>query len=240
MSSFHLTYKPFGISAILIEWPAKIQEDIILDIVAFENKILKKSRVTDTIVAYHSLLIKYAVPIADYVNTILELQELYASTRLLKKQAHQLWQIPVCYDVSFGIDLEEIACKKKCSVADIIRLHTETDYLVYFIGFQPGFLYLGGLHKSLHTPRKSNPRVRVDKGSVGIGGFQTGVYPQNSSGGWNIIGKSPLNFFDINASESCFAKPGDRIQFVAVDIHTFYQIEREVINQEFIIKKRLL
>ena len=77
-------------------------------------------------------------------------------------------------------------------------------------------------------------------GTVGIGGSQTGVYPQDSSGGWNIIGKSPLNFFDINASESCFAKPGDRIQFVSVDIHTFYQIEREVINQEFIIKKRLL
>ena len=233
---FQLTYKLFGRSAILIEWPAKIQEDIILDIVAFENKILKKSGVTDTIVAYHSLLIKYAVPIADYVNTILELQELYASTKLLKKQAHQLWQIPVCYDVSFGIDLEEIACKKKCSVAEIIRLHTEGDYLVYFIGFQPGFLYLGGLHQNLHVPRKSNPRVRVDKGSVGIGGAQTGIYPQNSSGGWNIIGKSPLNFFNMEASNPCFAKPGDRIQFVSVYLHTFHQIEKEVANQKFRIK----
>ena len=162
------------------------------------------------------------------------------ATKLLKKQAHQLWQIPVCYDVSFGIDLEEIACKKKCSVAEIIRLHTEGDYLVYFIGFQPGFLYLGGLHQNLHVPRKSNPRVRVDKGSVGIGGAQTGIYPQNSSGGWNIIGKSPLNFFNMKASNPCFAKPGDRIQFVAVDLHTFYQIEREVANQKYRIKKSVL
>ena len=130
--------------------------------------------------------------------------------------------------------------KKKCSVADIVRLHTETDYLVYFIGFQPGFLYLGGLHQNLLVPRKSTPRVRVDKGSVGIGGAQTGVYPQNSSGGWNIIGKSPLNFFNMKATNPCFAKPGDRIQFVAVDIHTFYEIEREVIKQELIIKKRPL
>ena len=158
----------------------------------------------------------------------------------MTKQDQFLWEIPVCYDASFGIDLEEIANKKKCSVADIIRLHTETDYLVYFIGFQPGFLYLGGLHQNLHVPRKSNPRVRVDKGSVGIGGAQTGVYPQNSSGGWNIIGKSPLNFFNMKATNPCFAKPGDRIQFVAVDIHTFYEIEREVIKQEFIIKKRPL
>ena len=136
--------------------------------------------------------------------------------------------------------LRKLPIKKKCSVADIVRLHTETDYLVYFIGFQPGFLYLGGLHQNLHVPRKSTPRVRVDKGSVGIGGAQTGVYPQNSSGGWNIIGKSPLNFFNMKATNPCFAKPGDRIQFVAVGIHTFHEIEREVIKQEFIIKKRPL
>ena len=115
-------------------------------------------------------------------------------------------------------------------------MHTKTDYLVYFIGFQPGFLYLGGLHQNLHVPRKSNPRVRVDKGSVGIGSAQTGIYPQNSSGGWNIIGKSPLNFFNMKASNPCFAKPGDRIQFVSVDLHTFYQIEKEVANQKFRIK----
>ena len=152
------------------------------------------------------------------------------------KQDQFLWEIPVCYDASFGLDLEEIANKKKCSVADIVRLHTKTDYLVYFIGFQPGFLYLGGLHQNLHVPRKSNPRVRVDKGSVGIGSAQTGIYPQNSSGGWNIIGKSPLNFFNMKASNPCFAKPGDRIQFVSVDLHTFYQIEKEVANQKFRIK----
>jgi inhibitor of KinA len=75
---------------------------------------------------------------------------------------------------------------------------------------------------------------------VGIGGAQTGVYPQNSSGGWNIIGKSPLNLFNMKATNPCFAKPGDRIQFVAVCIHTFHEIEREVIKQEFIIKKRPL
>jgi len=237
---FQLTYKLFGRSAILVEWPANISQDIIQDIISFERQVKEIDSILDTIIAYNSLLIRYQNPIVDQELTIRQLKNKYTASSYLIKQDQFLWEIPVCYDASFGIDLEEIANKKKCSVADIIRLHTETDYLVYFIGFQPGFLYLGGLHQNLHIPRKSNPRVRVDKGSVGIGGAQTGVYPQSSSGGWNIIGKSPLNFFNMKATNPCFAKPGDRIQFVAVDIHTFYEIEREVIKQEFIIKKRPL
>lgn len=237
---FQLTYKLFGRSAILVEWPANISQDIIQDIIFFERQIKEIGPVLDTIIAYNSLLVRFPKNVTDQENIINKLKKIYKASSYLIKQDQFLWQIPVCYDVSFGIDLEEIACKKKCSVADIIKWHTEGDYLVYFLGFQPGFLYLGGLHQNLHIPRKSNPRVRVDKGSVGIGGSQTGIYPQNSSGGWNIIGKSPLNFFNMKASNPCFAKPGDRIQFVAVDLHTFYQIEREVANQKYRIKKSVL
>ena len=237
---FQLTYKLFGRSAILVEWPANISQEIIQEIISFERQVKEIESILDTIIAYNSLLIRYQNPIVDQELTIRQLKNKYTASSYLIKQDQFLWEIPVCYDASFGIDLEEIANKKKCSVADIVRLHTETDYLVYFIGFQPGFLYLGGLNQNLHVPRKSTPRVRVDKGSVGIGGAQTGVYPQNSSGGWNIIGKSPLNFFNMKATNPCFAKPGDRIQFVAVGIHTFHEIEREVIKQEFIIKKRPL
>ena len=237
---FQLTYKLFGRSAILVEWPANISQDIIQDIIFFERQIKEIGPVLDTIIAYNSLLVRFPKNVTDQENIINKLKKIYKASSYLIKQDQFLWQIPVCYDVSFGIDLEEIACKKKCSVADIIKWHTEGDYLVYFLGFQPGFLYLGGLHQNLHIPRKSNPRVRVDKGSVGIGGSQTGIYPQNSSGGWNIIGKSPLNFFNMKASNPCFAKPGDRIQFVAVDLHTFYQIEKEVANQKFRIKNSIL
>ena len=233
---FQLTYKLFGRSAILVEWPANISQDIIQDIISFERHIKEIDSILDTIIAYNSLLIRYQNPIVDQELTIRQLKNKYTALSYLIKQDQFLWEIPVCYDASFGLDLEEIANKKKCSVADIVRLHTKTDYLVYFVGFQPGFLYLGGLHQNLHVPRKSNPRVRVDKGSVGIGSAQTGIYPQNSSGGWNIIGKSPLNFFNMKASNPCFAKPGDRIQFVSVDLHTFYQIEKEVANQKFRIK----
>jgi inhibitor of KinA len=152
----------------------------------------------------------------------------------------QLWQIPVCYHPSFGLDLEEMAAKKHCTVEEIIALHTGVSYLIYFIGFLPGFLYLGGLHATLHTPRIATPRIRVAKGSVGIGGAQTGVYPQNSSGGWNIIGKSPVNFFNTNNVAPIFAKPGDRIQFIPITLATFYEVEKEVANKTYTLKSSLL
>jgi len=203
---FQLTYKLFGSSAVLVEWPATISKDIIQDIISFERKVKEIDSILDTIIAYNSLLIRYQNPIVNNEIIISQLKTKYEASSYSIKQDQFLWQIPVCYDVSFGIDLEEIACKKKCSVTEIIRLHTEGDYLVYFIGFQPGFLYLGGLHQNLHIPRKSNPRVRVDKGSVGIGGSQTGVYPQDSSGGMEYFRKVTTKFFQYEGIKSLFCQ----------------------------------
>ena len=155
---FLLTYKLFGRSAILVEWPANISQDIIQDIISFERQVKEIDSILDIIIAYNSLLIRYQNPIVDQELTIRQLKNKYTASSYLIKQDQFLWEIPVCYDASFGIDLEEIANKKKCSVADIVRLHTETDYLVYFIGFQPGFLYLGGLHQNLHV-RSEERRV---------------------------------------------------------------------------------
>ena len=149
---FQLTYKLFGRSAILVEWPANISQDIIQDIISFERHIKEIDSILDTIIAYNSLLIRYQNPIVDQELTIRQLKNKYTALSYLIKQDQFLWEIPVCYDASFGLDLEEIANKKKCSVADIVRLHTKTDYLVYFIGFQPGFLYLGGCIKTFTFP----------------------------------------------------------------------------------------
>ncbi|MDR9488557.1 5-oxoprolinase subunit PxpB [Salibacter sp.] len=226
MNQYKLTYKPLGKSAVLIEWPSKIDEAIIQDIVAFEKNIEKNKGVLDTIIAYNSLTIKYDNEI-DFDSETNRLKKLYKQKKRPKKQESKCWQIPVCYDTEFGPDLTEIAEAKKLSTEEVIQLHTAPPYLIYFLGFQPGFLYLGGLNDQIHTPRRATPRLRVAKGSVGIGGAQTGVYPQQTSGGWNIIGKSPIDFFDITKQQPCFAKAGDRIQFVSIDKETFNEIAAE-------------
>ena len=118
----------------------------------------------------------------------------------------------------FGVDLEVISKEKGLTKEQIITLHSASVYTVYFIGFLPGFLYLGGLNEKLHIPRKSTPRLQIKKGSVAIGGNQTGVYPNESPGGWNIIGNTPISFFDVSKDKPCFAKAGDGIVFHSISV----------------------
>ena len=240
MSDFKLTYKQFGERSILVEWSSKIDEKILEDIVLFKEK-LKKSSLKELIeikLAYNSMLISYYDTIDNIYDEISTLKGIYLLKSEVKKPAFMLWKIPVCYDDEFGLDLEEILVKKKISKQDIIALHSEKIYIVFFIGFLPGFLYLGGLNKALNFPRKATPRLQIEKGAVAIGGNQTGVYPSQSPGGWNIIGNSPIKFFDVSKNTPCFAKSGDKLQFYPItlkehrDITTLvnagvYQLERE-------------
>lgn len=224
-----ITYKPFGKRAILIEWKPVINEVILTNVLAFKIKIASahKADVIDIIQGYNSLTILYQNEI-DFIKQVNLLQSMYASSLEIAKQECYHWEIPVCYDLEFGIDLKEIANQKNLSVDQIIKLHSEAIYKVYFIGFLPGFLYLGGLDQRLFMDRKSNPRLEVAKGSVAIGGEQTGVYPNKSPGGWNIIGKTPINFFDVEKDNPCFAKAGDTLQFKPISLDDYHQIENEI------------
>lgn len=237
-----ITYKPFGNKAIIIEWKAIICDDILNDILQFKQKIADQKNIffTDLIVGYHSLTIKYKEEFQDFLEEVTFLKSIYSSTLKFKKQSNYLWKIPVCYDVKFGVDLEEISTKTNLSVKEIIQLHSSEIYDVFFVGFLPGFLYLGGLNSQLFFDRKPNPRLKVDKGSVAIGGKQTGIYPINSPGGWNIIGKTPVIFFDVNNKNPCFAKSGDKIQFVPISLNEFYQTEKEILENKYQLSKTLL
>lgn len=224
-----LTYKAYGSKAILIEWEPKISEDILFDIIRLRDQILieKQSQISDCIVGYHSLTIVYKDELLNANDQIEQLQQIYslAPKKLVKKPS--LWTIPVCYDECFGLDLEDISRQKNIPIKTIIDLHIVPYYTVYFVGFLPGFLYLGGLDERLHTPRKPTPRLIVEQGAVAIGGRQTGVYPQRSAGGWNIIGNSPLPFFDIDKSPQCFATSGDKIKFESIDLDRYQKLKEE-------------
>jgi inhibitor of KinA len=125
-------------------------------------------------------------------------------------------EIPVCYGGALGPDLDDVARGHEMSVDDVVRIHTGGDYLVYMVGFMPGFAYLGGLSPKLATPRRTSPRTVVPAGTVGIGGNQTGVYPLDSPGGWNLIGKTPLAIFDIARPQPALLATGDRVRFRAI------------------------
>ncbi|HEY8881000.1 MAG TPA: 5-oxoprolinase subunit PxpB [Roseateles sp.] len=131
---------------------------------------------------------------------------------LRRQQAGRLVEIPVRYD---GPDLADVASHCRLAADEVVRRHTQAEYVVYFIGFQPGFAYLGGLDESLHTPRRAEPRTAVPAGSVGIGGAQTGIYPLATPGGWQLIGRTALPLFDPQAEPPTLLAPGDRVRFVA-------------------------
>ena len=238
----NLTYKQFGEKAILIEWQAIIDDEILNDVLFFKDKITanKEIQFVDLIQGYNSLTIIYTSLITNLEKEIFLLKSIYTSTLKVQKQDFFQWEIPVCYDLEFGIDLDEISKKLKICNDEIIKLHSDPVYKVFFIGFLPGFLYLGGLDKLLYVDRKSNPRLNVPKGSVAIGGKQTGVYPSNSAGGWNIIGKTPVCFFNVDKEKPCFAKAGDFIKFTPISLDEFYQLEKEVITNKYQFTKTLI
>ena len=237
--SYKTTYKSYGEKAILIEWKSVICENILTDIITFKDKISakKKNELEDCIVGYNSLTVKYKSPLIDVFLEIEKLKAFYKNQVIKDQTINYTWSIPVCYDEQFGIDLQEISEKLKLPQEEIVQRHFNTIYTVFFIGFLPGFLYLGGLHEKLAFDRKPIPRLLVEKGSVAIGGSQTGIYPSSNAGGWNIIGKTPVSFFDINQTSPCFAKSGDKIKFYPVTLSEYYKMKKKVANHTFIIKK---
>ena len=131
------------------------------------------------------------------------------------------WEIPICYDKDFAIDLNEISTKCKIDVDQVIKKHNNKTYEVDIVGFLPGFLYLGKLDDSLHLPRKNNPRTHIPEGSIGIAGNQTGIYNIESPGGWNIIGRTPLRLFDKLKNPPIKIKQGDKIIFKEITKEEF-------------------
>lgn len=137
-------------------------------------------------------------------------------------------EIPVCYGGAFGPDIEHVAEVHDLSVEDVVRIHAEPEYLIYMVGFTPGFPFLGGLSEALHTPRLETPRTKVPQGSVGIANNQTGVYPIASPGGWQLIGRTPLCLFDPQREPPILYQAGDLLRFKPISAEAYREWEKEV------------
>ncbi len=225
-----------GDSAITLDFGNLIDESINRRVMAL-FKLLQNHPLpgmTEAVPAYSSITIYYDVAqlrkkIA-HDKTINEWME-----EELRKKLQQPLQVddvssrtitvPVCYDKEFALDIEEITSIKNISVNELIQIHTSNVYRVYMLGFLPGFAYMGEVNEKLETPRKQQPRQKVEAGSVGIAGKQTGIYPFSSPGGWQIIGRTPLKLFDTNKKEPNLLKAGDDVKFISITIDDFYKIQ---------------
>lgn len=136
-------------------------------------------------------------------------------------------EIPVLYGNEFGPDLEYIATYNKIPSEKVIELHTEKEYLVYMLGFAPGFPFFGGVDKRISTPRKEKPRPAIPAGSVGIAGEQTGVYPIETPGGWQVIGRTPVNLFNPEMSSPTLLQPGDRVRFTPITREEYFSYKEK-------------
>ncbi|GAB4162223.1 MAG: 5-oxoprolinase subunit PxpB [Winogradskyella sp.] len=234
---YELKFSRYNEYSILIEWPAVVDENILKNILLFKNHIQNKyaKQKVEIINAFNSILVVYGFTIDNINDEILQLESLSRNKTNIKNLKPKLWKIPVCYDNDFGIDMDEFSIKKNLSKEEIIQLHSEASYMIYFIGFLPGFLYLGGLNKKLHLDRKSTPNLNVEKGAVGIGGNQTGIYPQNSPGGWHIIGKTPLEFFNPKTNPPTRFSAGDIIEFSPISKSEYLDLKHRIDSGKYVL-----
>lgn len=176
--------------------------------------------------AYCSLLVKFDPLKWRHEKLEKELRKYLGRLDRVKMPAPRHVEIPVCYGGEFGPDLDEVAALHGISADRVIELHSSATYLVYFLGFVPGFAYLGELPKELITPRLASPRKKVPRGSVGIAGNQTGVYPFETPGGWRLLGRTPLAMFRTDREGLSLLSIGDRVRFVPVSRERFVELSR--------------
>lgn len=207
-----------GDSAVLIEFEQRISPEVNRRVHSLAESLRRAwlGGVEEIVPAYCSLLIHYD-PLQlsfDQVSSFAQMK-INLEEEVPEKPTRRI-EIPTFYGGKFGPDLEEVARLHQLTTSDVIRIHSSKDYLVYMVGFTPGFAYLGEVDETIATPRLQTPRTLVPAGSVGIAGKQTGVYPIDSPGGWRIIGHSDLIFFDPLREPPSLLAPGDWVRFVPV------------------------
>ncbi|WP_413676296.1 5-oxoprolinase subunit PxpB [Pantoea dispersa] len=177
------------------------------------QRLQQNEQIAEVIPGMNNLTLLLRDPQLKALDAIERLQRWWEESEVLLAEPRQV-EIPVVYGGAGGPDLAEVARAADLTSQQVVELHSSADYVVYFIGFQPGFPYLGGLDERLHTPRRAEPRLVVPGGSVGIGGSQTGIYPLAAPGGWQLIGHTPLSLFDPQQQPPTLLRPGDSVRFV--------------------------
>ena len=215
-----------GDSSLLVEFGNEISPAINKKITTTLNLMREQhiEGVVDVIPAFCSLLINYDPRVISYEELKDRMMGLVKMEGQTGQDRKRIFEIPVCYGGEYGPDIASIAAHAGLSEEEVIRIHSSRDYLIYMLGFLPGFCYLGGLDERIHTPRLANPRIKINAGSVGIGGSQTGIYPLDSPGGWQLMGMTPVKTYDPDREVPILVQAGDYIRFVPIDEAEYHRI----------------
>lgn len=224
-----------GDSSLLVEFGKEISPEINRKITATVQMMKEQhiEGVVDVIPAFCSLLINYDPRVISYEDIRERIQNIVKLDAQAGADIKRVYEIPVCYGGEYGPDLDNIAEHAGLTKEEVIEIHSSRDYLIYMLGFLPGFTYLGGLDERIHTPRLANPRIKINAGSVGIGGSQTGIYPLDSPGGWQLMGMTPVKTYDPKREKPILVEAGDYIRFVPVDEEEYKRIKELVDRGEY-------
>ncbi|MDR2753945.1 MAG: 5-oxoprolinase subunit PxpB, partial [Oscillospiraceae bacterium] len=230
-------FHPAGDCALTVQFGRVISPEVNQQVRALADTLARRPvrGVAECVPAFCSVLVVYDPCKIGYARLVKALRKRLAALGEGTRRARNVFKIPVLYD---GEDLPFVARHAGLSVEEVIQLHSAPEYLIYMLGFLPGFAYLGGLDPKIHTPRLQNPRTKISAGAVGIGGEQTGIYPLASPGGWQLIGATPVRPYDPEREQPILYAAGDCIQFVPVGADDYQALEEKQARGERIWEVR--
>lgn len=234
-----IKYLSAGDKAVVMEFGNEISKDINAKIrnVVKSVEEAKVDGIVELLPTYRSLMIMYDPLKIEYSELISTLDSMSSKQVDNEEEKIKIVEFPTVYGGEYGPDINFVAEHNNIAVDEVIKIHTGTDYLVYMMGFTPGFTYLGGMSDKIVTPRLASPRTKIPAGSVGIAGAQTGMYPSETPGGWQLIGRTPLKLYDSDKEPPVMLSAGDYVRYVSVSEEEYLEIKKQVEEGTYVVKE---